>query len=214
MPSRNNLANNLKAEGRIPEAYDLYLEAAQSGEGDAMFNLGLVLEKTDWATALTWFKKAVAAGHAKVCANLALKFFADDDVESAMFYANIGIERQDGYSAMTVALHYWKLDQLDKVIEFTDVALSLNDPLRSKWIKNALPLRALSLVGLDRIEEFWEAYQACLDADVDAETLSNLRSMIDAKQPPQEVDLGCRSCGVVLATEAKFCTNCGQARRI
>lgn len=212
MPSRNNLANNLKDKGRTDQAYDLYLMAAESGEADAMFNLGLLLEKTDWATALSWFKRAVAAGHAKVCANLAIKFFADGDVETAMFYANIGIGRQDGFSAMTVALHYWKLDQLEKVLEFTDIALGFNDPLRSHWIKNALPLRVLSLVGLERLEESRIWYKACEEAGVDEESLTNMQSLIENLAAQQEVTQKCSSCGFESQQLTKFCPGCGEAR--
>ncbi len=212
MPSRNNLANNLKSKGRTEEAHELYLAAAEAGESDAMFNLGLLLEKTDWPTALMWFKRAVAAGHAKVCANLAAQFFADQDVETAMFYADLGMQRQDGYSALTVALHHWKHDRLEKVLEFTDLALTFNDPLRKNWLENALSLRALALVGLDRLEEGWIAYQACIDAGVDAETLSNLSSVLLSKQSLPEVDASCSNCGFVPLAAAKFCTNCGQPR--
>ena len=213
MPSRNNLANNLKAEGRRDEAYELYLAAAEAGENDAMFNLGLLLEKTDWPAALRWFKQAVAAGHAKVCANLAIKFFADQDVETAMFYAQLGIQRQDGFSALAVALHHWKLDEAEKVVEYTDLALSFRDPLRANWIKNALPLRALALLSLDRLEEGRAAYQACVDADVEAESLANLMSLISAKESEPRAADNCHSCGSQAPSEAKFCTNCGQALR-
>lgn len=213
MPSRNNLANNLKRKGRTEEAHDLYLAAAEAGESDAMFNLGLLLENSDWPTAMKWFKNAVAAGHAKVCANLAAKFFADEDVETAMFYAQLGIQRQDGYSALTVALHHWKHEQLEKVLEFTDRALALNDPLRNSWLVHALSLRALALVGLNRLDESWIAYQDCLDAGADAETLSNLSSAILAKQAVTDADLSCRNCGAVPPVTAKFCTNCGQVRQ-
>lgn len=204
----NNLANRLKDANRGEEARELYLFAATSGEADGMFNLGVFLEHEDSLASNEWLKKAVEAGHAKACALTALRHFKQGLTEIAFSYARMGIDRNDGYSALVIAMHYKDKDDWAKVLEFSNLALSLDDPIRSHWLKHALAFRALALVSLNRLDESRSAIRDCIEAEVDAETIESLELLMADKSLLQQLGNTCHRC-TAAGQQSKYCTSCG-----
>jgi len=206
----NNLANRLKDANRGEEARELYLFAATSGEADGMFNLGVFLEHEDSLASNQWLEKAVEAGHAKACALTALRHFKQGLTDIAFSYARMGIDRNDGYSALVIAMHYKDKDDWAKVLEFSNLALSLDDPIRSHWLKHALAFRALALISLDSFEEAKSAVRECIDAEVDSETIESLELFLADKSLLRESENICRQCSAA-GQFSKFCTSCGSS---
>jgi TPR repeat protein len=64
--------------GDRKRARELYEQAAEAGSAPAMFNLGLLLEKTDRAKAHLWYEKAAAAGDLEAMFNLGRLIEAKD----------------------------------------------------------------------------------------------------------------------------------------
>jgi TPR repeat protein/ribosomal protein L40E len=207
--SCNNLANRLKDLGKFDEAYDLYLTAAESGQADAMFNIGLLLEKSDLPKAIEWFKKAVDAGHAKVCANLALHYFRDGNEELGFHYANLGISRNDGYSALSIVMHYKDLDQWDSVLEYCEIGLGLDDPLRPTWINFNQTFKTLALINLGKFDEAEAAIDDCVRLGKTAEEISDLREFLEVIRDEKESSQICFTCNAAVTETMKFCTRCG-----
>lgn len=207
--SCNNLANRLKDLGKFDEAYELYLTAAESGQADAMFNIGLLLEKTDISKAIKWFKKAVDAGHAKVCANLALHYFRNGEVDLGFHYANLGISRNDGYSALSIVMHYKDLDQWDSVLEYCEIGLTLDDPLRPTWIYFNQTFKTLALIHLGKLDEAEVAIEDCVKLGKTAEEISDLREFLEFARNEEDASQICFTCNAAVTETMKFCTRCG-----
>lgn len=207
----NNLANRLKVIGRRDEAFDLYMRAAEAGEVDAMFNLGLFLEEIDPEKSDEWLIKAVDGRHPKACANMALRQFKRENVELAFEYAQRGIERNDGFSALSIAIHYQNVAEWQKVLEYARLALGLDDPLREGWVRNAYAIIALALVFLERFDEAETALLDCEANDVDANTVADTREFLNSMKFVTIGSSKCSRCDALIDITQSFCTNCGQA---
>lgn len=86
--------------GDYEAAYRFYLEAAEAGDEDAMYNLGQMYMAGEWVDvdldqALSWWKRAAAEGHLMAQRNAWKAFWQRDDLKSAIGYAGMAAAQGD-----------------------------------------------------------------------------------------------------------------------
>lgn len=91
-------------EGDYEAAYGFYLEAAEAGDKDAMYNLGQMYMAGEWVEAdldqaLGWWQRAAAEGHLMAQRNAWKTFWNLDDLKSALEYARMAAAQGDEESA-------------------------------------------------------------------------------------------------------------------
>jgi ankyrin repeat protein/tellurite resistance protein len=90
--------------GDYEAAYGFYLEAAEAGDKDAMYNLGQMYMAGEWVEAdldqaLGWWQRAAAEGHLMAQRNAWKTFWNRDDLKSALEYARMAAAQGDEESA-------------------------------------------------------------------------------------------------------------------
>lgn len=205
----NNLANQLKHEGKKQEAMKLYEISAKAGESDGLFNLGLLVEEDDPAAAEKYFLEAVQAGHPKACANLALICFAAERVNEAFYFAELGISRNDFFSAMALALHYQKLEDWEKTLDACRRSISLSSSEDTPYSIHAYDLIALALLQLNRLDEATTAIEECrIRGSQQYLGLIELQEALNLAANMNSTKF-CSNCTSNVTRTAKFCSQCG-----
>lgn len=202
----------------MDEVRPLYEIAAAAGAPDALFNIGLLIQEENPEEAESWFLKAVAAGHAKACANLALKYFEEDRIEEAFEIAELGISRGDFYSASAIAVYHQRRSEWEDVIVAARRALTLADHTNINYQGHAWDFIALGLIMLHRFEEAEKAIQDCKDhntpqADALARLIETARQEQAANQAATSPKF-CPNCGASVGEGNTFCTSCGKQLRV
>jgi tetratricopeptide (TPR) repeat protein len=212
--SCNNLANLLKNQGRIEEVLPLYRSAAEGGAPDGMFNLANYIQEEDPVGYLEWMVKAIEAGHARACANLAIRYFDEGKVEEAMRYAELGISRGCIYSASSIALYHQKREEYEMAVQSIQRAFPLFNSSNTKDQVHPYNLLAFCLLMLSRFDEAEAAIEHCREYN-SAETekyvdlLEKLRAA-EANNLPSSPKF-CPSCGTPVGDGNAFCTGCGKS---
>ena len=212
-----NLANLLRDEGRNhEEVVALYQAGIDAGNVDAIRNLGVYIEDDDPDGAETLYLRAVEAGDAKSCANLALKYFTEGDVDKAMKFAELGIERGNMYSATSIALYHMRREEWELTLSAARRALTLSTSDNLADQVHPLNMIAMSLIYLLRFDEAEIAIQDLSDHGVadTSEVVNFLSLMREAypEEPESQPSSGpnfCTSCGTKVQSGSLFCTNCG-----
>jgi len=205
----NNLANQLKHEGKKQEAMKLYQISAKAGESDGLFNLGLLVEEDDPSEAEKYFLEAVQAGHPKACANLAVMYFAAERINEAFYFAELGISRNDFFSAMTIALYYQKLEEWDKALDACRRSVSLSSSEETPYSIHAYDLIALALLQLNRLDNATEAIEECRTRG--SQQYLGLIEIHEALKLATNINSTkiCSNCTSDVNITAKFCSQCG-----
>ena len=212
-----NLANLLKYEGRNhEEVVALYQAGIDAGNVDAIRNLGVYIEDDDPDGAEALYLRAVEAGDGKSCANLALKYFTEGNVEKAMEFAELGIERGNMYSATSIALYHMRREEWELTLAAARRALTLATPDNLADQTHPYNMVAISLINLLRFDEGERAIQDCKNHGNNdtAEMLNWLGLMREANPDPLVARTSsgpnfCTSCGTKAQSGSLFCTNCG-----
>jgi TPR repeat protein len=212
-----NLANLLKDEGRNhDEIVDLYETAIEAGNIDAIRKLGLYIEDEDPDAAEALYRRAVDAGDAKYCANLALKFFTEGDVAQATAFAELGIVRGNMYSATAIALYHMRREEWELTLAAARRALTLANQDNVEDQKHPYNMIAISLINLHRFDEGERAIQDCIDHGItDTDELVNWLGLMRDAFPQTGQANGvagpnfCTNCGTKAQQDHVFCSNCG-----
>jgi tetratricopeptide (TPR) repeat protein len=211
--SCNNLANLLKNQGRNEEVLPLYQKAADAGAPDAIFNIGLLLQDEDPEAGEEWFLKAVEAGHAKACSNLALKYFTEERLEEAYKYAELGIERGCLYAAGAIGLYHQRREEFDLAVEALNRAIPLFSISNYNDQVHIYNLLAFCQIMLGRYAEAEETIEHCREHEsIQTEDFVNLITKLrDADSNEAHVTPKfCPGCGTPTVAGNSFCTNCGK----
>ena len=215
--SCNNLANLLKNQGRHEEVLPLFQKAADAGAPDAIFNIGLLLEGEDPGAGEEWFLKAVEAGHAKACSNLAIKYFTEDRLEEAYKYAELGIERGCLYAAGSIGLYHQRREEFALAVEALNRAFPLFSISNYNDQVHIYNLLAFCQIMLGRYTEAEETIEHCREHEsVQTEDFVNLISKLREADSigPQVAPKFCPACGTPVSEGNVFCTSCGKALTI
>jgi tetratricopeptide (TPR) repeat protein len=212
-----NLANLFKDRGQNhDEIIRLYNLAIDAGNVDAIRNLALYIEDDDPNGAEALYLRAVEAGDAKSCANLALQHFTEGNVEEALKFAELGFQRGSMYSVTLIALQHSKREEWDLALAEAKRALTLSTPENFDDQQHPYKLIALALIQLLRFDEAERAIQDCYDHGIpETDSLKETLNMARGNQhevAPVQAELTpkfCTDCGTRAQAGNLFCTNCG-----
>lgn len=121
--------------------------SAQKGYVDAMALIGAYYEtKKDYASALTWLKKAVAGGHAGSYGNIGLFYFngwgVKADKEEAFLNFTMGADKGDGWCMGMLSKMYFRglgcETNSEKSLEWADKSLAKYDNVELSLLKSVL----------------------------------------------------------------------------
>jgi tellurite resistance protein len=142
--------------GDYEAAYGFYLEAAEAGDKDAMFNLGQMYQAGEWVDvdldeALGWWQRAAAKGQLMAQQNAWVTFWQRDDLKSALEYAGMAAAQGDEESARFVREQILsRAPDSDGTVfdEITDYARA-RQPQRSSGKTTHQLARAIDLIDPD-----------------------------------------------------------------
>lgn len=146
--------------GDYEAAYQFYIEAAEAGDKDAMYNLGQMYMAGEWVDvdldqALSWWKRAAADGHLNAQRNAWKAFKHRDDLKSALEYSRMAAAQGDEESA-----DFFR-EQTSKLL------------LAAGLITGALTAEADGRVSDEELISYGEAWKSALGIDY---TLEDLRA--------------------------------------
>ncbi len=106
-------------QGDYARAIGEWRPLAQAGDADAQFNMGQAYKlgrgvQADMSTAMDWYRKAAAQGHARAEDNLGLLMFQQGDRAGAMPYLQKSAARGEGRAQYIVATALFNGDQIGK----------------------------------------------------------------------------------------------------
>lgn len=212
-----NLANLFKDQGRNhDQIIQLYRQAIEGGNVDAIRNLALYIEDDEPEEAEALYLQAVEAGDAKSCANLALQYFNEGNDAEALKYAELGFQRGNIHSVTLLAMQHVNREEWEPALEQARRALTLASPENAPYQAQPYKFIVLSLIHLLRFDEADQAIQDCRDHGItDLDELEDLLEMYRQYRQevvPDEADFSpkfCTNCGTKAQAGNLFCSNCG-----
>lgn len=118
--------------GDFAEAFRLFLEAAESGNSDAMCRVALMYEsgigtEYDAEKSIDWDLKAIDAGSTTSLINLGITYRRLGDIRKAKYWFEKSLEAGDGEAALELAKLYSVSDKETATVkQYLEVAIASN----------------------------------------------------------------------------------------
>jgi TPR repeat protein len=196
------LGFELEQAGRIADARALFTVAAQRGEAQAMYNLGVLAQRLgEVQEACRWFQAAHEAGHPEAATNLGVVLYGAMDWSGSEYWLRIGADAGNQYAVQNLQALRVGVAQLagrmpaEQLIEL--LRLWAEEHLRR--FESGGDLVSLDL-AVDKAREAAAAARGdALHADCLAELRDVLRARIDQTEQRADLDEAIEVGRVVLA---------------